>query len=90
MVLLGLTLGGLYAFEVVQSASGADRSMIFWALPVAMIGCLLVLMGAVLIWLARRAAGGDREVLSIVRILLVTIAVVAALILAGALLQQIS
>lgn len=83
MVLSGLTFSGLYAFEVLRSLSGADRAVVFWALPVLMIGSGLTLMGAVLAWLAKRAARGDRELLSLVRALLIAFALIAVMAIGG-------
>lgn len=54
-------VGGVWAIKwylwdvVIGTVGEPDRSMLFWGLPVAMIGAVALAVAALLVWLARRA-----------------------------------
>jgi len=51
-----------YIWDIaIRQAGEADRSMLFWGLPIVFIGLAALGLGAVLVDQARRRAGGRRS-----------------------------
>lgn len=84
---IGLYFAGLYAVGAVRVYDQADRSMLFWLLPFAVLGSAVMLLGAALGWTGWRASRGDAHAQKLSAIGLKIIAIVAVLLLAGMLVQ---
>ena len=87
MTALGLVFVGWYLFEAIRVYDQADRSMLFWLLPFAMLGFAVMLLGAALGWAGWRARRGDANAQQLSAIGLKIIAIVVVVLVAGMLLR---